>query len=124
LDEAQRLRVSQWYRLLRGEGPLVISTHVDYRQRFRRHKWRVEHVDLSVPIGAERLAEILNRRLTASAIPNEKAMDAATSLPRISIQLALRLLARFGGDVRSMEHFLYNQFQAYVEGVAEWPPAI
>ena len=50
VDEAQRLGWRRRGALLRGGGPLVVSTHVDLSRKLIRAGFRLRTLDLTVPI--------------------------------------------------------------------------
>ena len=118
VDEANRMGWRQHWRLLRGAGPIVIGTHVDYSWRLRRAGFHVLHVNVEQPKDPAMLAKILNRRVAAS-----RAIE-GLPIPLIDEEFAEQLLKQLGTNLRRIEHFLYEQFQHCISEQSSWPPAI
>ncbi len=117
LDEAQRLSKWRRWRLMHGRGPLVLGTHADLSPALRRYGWEIETVMVTTLDSAERTLEILNRRI-------EAARAGPGDVPCLELSQAIRLQQRFGGDLRSIEQFLYLQFQQLAWEQATWPLVI
>lgn len=115
IDEAQRLGRWRRRRVLAGGGPLVLGTHVDLAPHVVRAGLQVITVRVAADRSAERLMQILNRRIEASRLE-------AGPVPRIELPQAIELRRRYGGDIRRIEHHLYWQFQQRVMGEASWQP--
>lgn len=116
IDESQRLSFLQLRRVFRVRGPLVLGTHRDHTRALQRAGREVVTVDVAAHHSPHRLAAILNRRLEASRVSEGE-------IPHVSLQHAAKLCDKFGNDIRAMEHFLYDQFQACVNEQTPWPPA-
>jgi len=108
LDEAQRLRHRERGRLLAaaGAGPrLILGSHEDLAPQFENSRLPLATVRLGAP-DATHLAAILARRLDYFALePGQPAVTFDASATDL-------LQARFGGNLRAIEHFLYEVFQA------------
>jgi len=123
VDEAQRV---QWWRrrqLLRGPGPLVIATHVDWTVRLQRAGFCVHTIDVGLPQSPEKLQQMLNRRILASAyLPSQeiacsKADPADADHHPLCLTRAqvVDLQQRCGSNIRLIEHYLYDIFQRLAE---------
>ncbi|WP_230780356.1 hypothetical protein [Roseiconus lacunae] len=109
VDEAQRLP-RRIRRLVFDSGvPLVLSSHRDLTGPLRRAGYDVHTDRIGLTLTAEKLTEILNRRVLASL------RGPATDVPQITLTDAARLIERFGTDVRSIEGYLYDVVQQQVE---------
>lgn len=131
VDEAQRL---VWWRrrqLLSCPGPVVIATHVDWTARFESAGFRLHTIDVGLALSTERLQHILNRRVIASWLrpPPDLARTEFYSSTTAQHPLCLTrqhtvtLQLRWGSNIRSMEHYLYDVFQHLVEKGQTWLPA-
>jgi hypothetical protein len=106
LDESQRLSRAEQSRLVKiakAGTRLILSTHEDFTAAFHRARLVLHNVELSCPEPAE-LAALLRRRLERFSIgPLEL---------RFSPDAVTWLREEFGGNMRTMEYFLYDYFQA------------
>jgi chromosomal replication initiation ATPase DnaA len=111
LDEAQRLSrgvfllLRERARLARAAASgirLILGSHEDLRDDFRAERVELASVRLEPP-DAEQLAVLLERRLGLFAQRPDRAEFTPDSI--------LWLLKHFGGDLRTMECFLYEFFQ-------------
>lgn len=118
VDEAQRMGYFRRRQMLRGPGPLVIGTHCSLAHLLQKAGFQVLTVDVELPKTAAMVSEMLNRRIEASR------WQPHLPVTHIDDAFATRLLDRFGSNVRNIEHFLYEQFQATVREHAPWPPVI
>lgn len=118
VDEANRMGYRQHLRLLRGSGPIVIASHVDYSWRLRRAGFRVTTVNVSLPKSPALAAKILNRRIQASQLHDDLPVTLVDEV------LAEKLQQKFRSNFRSIEHFLYEQFQLSISEQSPWPPVI
>ena len=118
VDEADRMGWYQHGRLLWGRGPIVIGTHVDYSWRLKRMGYQVTTIDVERPLAPQLAMRILNRRIEASRL------DERMPVPVIDEVFAEHLVRRFGSNLRSIEHFLYDRFQLSISERTPWPPAI
>lgn len=118
VDEADRMGWRQHFRLLRGGGPIVIGTHVDYAWRLRIAGFHVLNVNVATPKKASVIAKILNRRVEASRLME------GLPVPIIDEEFADHLLRRFSSNLRRIEHYLYERFQLSISERTPWPPAI
>ena len=101
VDEAQRLRAVDLERLFARVARLVLATHEDLSRRTTRPVRSMVVAGLD----AERLTRILGRRI-------EEARRGGGAIPTIGPRSVARLLERFGDDLRTMEEYLYEVFQA------------
>jgi hypothetical protein len=108
LDECQRLRRRHRRRLFRGAGALVIGSHEDHSSELRAAGRVVTRVEVGGLLTIERLGLIVERRI-------EAARRGPGSVPEVSPSSLEALVARFGDDVRGIEHHLYERFQALKE---------
>jgi len=118
VDEADRMGWQQHIRLLRGGGPIVIGTHVDYSWRLRLAGFQVLNVNVEFRKEPSLLAKILNRRIESSRLVE------GLSVPQVDEDFAEQLLHRFDSNLRRIEHFLYERFQLSISEQTPWPPAI
>lgn len=108
LDECQRLRRRLRRRLFRGLGALVIGSHEDHSAELRAAGRVVTRVEVGGLLTLERLGQIVSRRI-------EAARRGPGSVPEVPSHSLEALVARFGDDVRGIEHHLYECFQALKE---------
>jgi hypothetical protein len=118
VDEADRMGWWQHARLLRGGGPIVIGTHMDYSWRLRLAGFHVLNVNVELPPKPCLLAKILNRRIEASRLVE------TLPVPLVDAGFAEQLQRRFDSNLRRIEHFLYERFQLSISEQTPWPPAI
>jgi len=104
VDEAQRLTRRELRRIFDWVPRLVIATHEDLSAHTRRS---VRTLWLR-GMDAERLAAVLQRRI-------EAARRGPGPIPCLSHAAIAALLARFGDDLRAVESYLYDVFQAVEE---------
>ncbi len=107
IDEAQRLTRAVKNRVFASGIPLVLGTHRSLRRSLRRHGYAVQSVRIGDRNTPELAREVLNRRIEASRLKTGP-------IPVISQADARKLSRRFGSDIRSMEHFLYERLQNQV----------
>jgi hypothetical protein len=111
VDELQHLRARARRRLYRRARSLVAGTHEDLTPELTRAGYEVETVCVARRLTPDLLREILARRL-------EWARRGPGPLPRVSQAACVALVARFGDDVRAIEHLLYERIQG-LEGVCD-----
>lgn len=104
IDEVQRLPYWKRRRIFRRDVPLVLGTHQDFERPLRRAGRRVVSVDVGLALTAQRLADLLARRI-------EFARRAAGPLPQLTPASINSMLAAHGSDVRAIEGHLYHVFQ-------------
>ncbi|HID74650.1 MAG TPA: hypothetical protein EYP56_01485 [Planctomycetaceae bacterium] len=104
IDEWDRLSRRWRRRVLRRQVALALGTHEDFSQELLCAGYEVETVWLKDAVDADRLWEILNRRI-------EWARRGPGPVPRVGRGTARALVARFGGNLRAIERLLYEQFQ-------------
>ena len=104
IDEAQRLTRLQRWSVLRSGRRLVLGTHEDFAKGLDRAKRPVLTLAADRLTDAARVFRILNARI-------QLARRASGPIPSISESTVIQLLARFGSDLRSIEHSLYHVFQ-------------
>ncbi len=83
--------------------------------------FQVLTVDLDQPMPPARLQEVLNRRIAASSL-EPMGQDSGDHTLFLTIQHVVALQNRFGSNIRQIEDYLYEQFQAYVLKQESWPP--
>jgi len=108
LDETQRLPRRVRKALYRGPSRLVLGAHEDHAAELRRSGRPVTTVQVGASLTAARLALIVERRI-------EAARRAPGPVPEIPPPALEALLARFGDDLRAIEHHLYERVQALEE---------
>jgi hypothetical protein len=108
LDESQRLGWRARRALFKGPSRLVLGTHEDHSRQLRRAEREVTTVHVADQLTPERLGEIVERRV-------EAARRGPGQVPRVPLAGLGALLARFGDDLRGIEHHLYERFQALEE---------
>ncbi len=118
IDEAQRMGWWRRQQLLGGTGPVIIGTHNDMSGALASAGFRVRTVDLSRSLTAERLCEMLNRRIDASRMGNA---HPASSLC-LTLEQVVVLQERFGSNIRTIEDHLYLHFQRFVLRGEPWLP--
>jgi hypothetical protein len=116
VDESQRLPNRTLVELARSGGPLVLGTHSDHTSILSRYGLQVRTVQVSKDLNAETLRAIFVARIEASRSTSGR-------LPIFPLSLANRMLTQFGSDIRAMEYYLYDRFQANVIEHQPWPPA-
>lgn len=104
IDEAQRLPARLRRQAFDGRTALVLGSHADHAEELRRAGYRVQTVEVAATMCAERLHDILNRRILASR-------RGLGGVPAVCIESAERLLLEFRGDVRGIMNHLYDLFQ-------------
>lgn len=137
VDEAQRLSWKRRRELLAGDGPLILGTHVDLSGTLRKAGFMVHTLDVSKPLGPERLQQIFNRRILASrtgaagSLPTEiDEIDSDNSKSKsmdyhplcLTLAQVVALQRQFGSDIRRIEHYLYDAFQRFAEKGGPWLP--
>jgi len=114
VDETQRLTRRARARLFGRPGAsFVLGTHEDHSRELERAGLRYETVRVGGAPSREDLRRILSARI-------EDARRGSGPLPTFSDAGLDRLIARFGDDIRGLEHYLYEVFQELTEvGVVE-----
>ncbi len=131
IDECQRMNRKRLRQMLSGNGPLAISTHDDICDQLERAGFEVLNIDVSIPASTDVLREILNRRVLASRVIdgqvkasfNDEDMRAGYHPLCLSVDQVLALQQRFGSNIRTIEHYLYEAFQRFAEKGEPWLPA-
>ncbi len=118
IDEAQRLNRRQRKRLMKRvhlktkqgkmSPTLIYSSHVDFSSQVREYAIDFAAYELS-GFGAQELERILNRRIQHFA--NRRGSEIQFDSEAIEF-----LVGTFGADLRAMESFLYDYFQAIPAG--------
>lgn len=108
LDEVQRLSRWERHRLLRavrsGGLRLIAGSHEDLTPTFQR--WGLPLTTLRVDAGGvEHLSPVLARRIELFSLEGP-------TPPRFTPDAVAWLAGEFGSDLRAMEWFLYEYFQA------------
>lgn len=109
LDEAQRLKVHEWTRLLAAVSNrdclrLVVGVHDDMTPLFSRHCLPLATIHID-SITSPYLQAVLNRRLALLALDDPPAITFSADAVRY-------LRDAFGSDLRGVERFLYEVFQS------------
>lgn len=108
LDETQRLPRRVRKALYRGPSRLVLGAHEDHAPELRRAGRPVTTIMIGASLNEERLGQILVRRI-------EAARRGPGPVPEVPGSALETLLERFGDDLRAIEHYLYERFQALEE---------
>ncbi len=119
VDEAQRMGWRRRRQMLRHRGPLVLSTHEDLSNHLQRNGFALWTIDVGQPKPSSVVAEVLNRRIAAS-LTNDSLLPNYT----VDEQLAQHLNNRFTGNLRTIEAFLFESFQAFIKEKSAWPPVV
>ena len=108
IDECQRLSPRARRRVFGRGDPLLLGSHEDHAPELRRAGYEVATIRPADATGCERLHSIFAARLEASR-------RGPGAIPRVSDEAVGALRARYGTDVRAMEHCLYEVFQQLTE---------
>ena len=106
IDEAQRLPWRIRRRIFATGVTMVLGTHRDLTRPLRRAGYQVATERIGLSLSADKLAEILNRRINASR------RDVRQPSPQVGVDVAARLIERFGTDIRGIESYLYDVVQS------------
>lgn len=112
IDEAQRLPEAARRPVFSTGLPLVLATHRRLDRTLRRFGYHVHTDWIGEDNTAELLQRLLNRRIRASRLQDGP-------IPVVSIDVADRLVKRFGSDIRGIEQFLYERVQIQVTRYGE-----
>lgn len=104
IDEAQRLTLLQRWQIFRSERRLILGTHTDFENALRRAGRTVLTIAANQFTNESRVHTLLNARV-------QSARRADGPVPSITTHTASGLFARFGPDIRSIEHAMYQTFQ-------------
>jgi hypothetical protein len=107
IDEAQRLPRRVARTVFSSGLPLVLATHRDLGRRLQKFGYAVQTIRIGETNTPELVRDLLNRRIEASRLT-------PGPVPSISLSQARHLLGRFAGDLRAIEHFLYERVQTQV----------
>jgi hypothetical protein len=107
IDEAQRLPRRVARKVFSSGLPLVLATHHDLGRSLRRFGYAVQTIRIGETNTPELVRDLLNRRIEASRV-------SPGPVPAISLSQARHLFGRFAGDLRAIEHFLYERVQTQV----------
>lgn len=108
IDEAQRLPRRVRRQIWQAGLPMVLSTHRDLNRSLVRFGYRVLTIQIGDGNNADLVHRALNRRIEASRLHDGP-------VPVLPIHVADQLVARFGTNLRAIEHFLYEQLQRQVD---------
>lgn len=109
IDEFQFLESGRRRQAYDREEVLVVATHVDVSDEMRAAGRDPVTVDLNASEpDLDTLAEMCRRRIDAAARGHGP-------VPEISREALARLQDRFGGNLRAIEHTLYEVFQSLYE---------
>ena len=112
IDEAQRLTRQQKRRAFRSLVPLVLGTHRDFERELARAGRRVRTIEVGDRMDSTLLTRILNSRI-------EWVRRDDGPVPGVRHRTAVRLLERFGPDVRRIQYELYLAFQDMKDGIRD-----
>jgi hypothetical protein len=104
IDEAQRMNRRAKRSVFATGIPLILGTHQSLSRSLRRCGYEVRSIRIGRTNTASFIQKVLNRRIEASRCGDGP-------IPVVSSAEANRLFARFGSNVRSVEGYLYEQFQ-------------
>ena len=104
IDEAQRLPRRVMRALFSTGLPLILATHKDLRKPLEKSGYTVKTIAIGNGNSPQHIQKVLNRRIESSRLSLDP-------VPAISLRDATQLHERFGGDIRSIEHHLYDQYQ-------------
>jgi hypothetical protein len=107
IDEAQRLPKRACRSVFATGLPLVLATHRDLARMLRSFGYHVHTERIGEGNTAELVQRLLNRRIEASRLQDGP-------VPVVSMYAASRLVKLFGGDIRGIEHYLYERVQTQV----------
>ena len=105
IDEAQRLTWLMRRNAFRRGVPLVLGTHRDLTKSLQRAGYEVQTVEVAEQVTRQRLLEVFQRRI-------ELARLGGGELPCVTPADVEWLIHRFGNNVRAMENYLYERFEA------------
>ena len=106
IDEAQRLPRRVRRQVFIAGSTLVLATHKDLTRPLKKFGYTVVTERIGLGLTAERLVDILNRRINASR------RDPRRSSPQVGLADAEELIRRFGTDIRQIESYLYDVVQS------------
>ncbi|QDT02424.1 hypothetical protein K227x_08000 [Rubripirellula lacrimiformis] len=109
IDEAQRLPGKLRRRVFATGMPLVLATHRDLSRSLARQGYQVHTESIGDGNDVRLIQQILNARI-------EAARWKSSPVPEVTLRDAEALFARFGSDIRQLEHFLYDRIQNQVMG--------
>ena len=104
IDEAQRLTLTQRWQTFRSDRRLILGTHTDYERALRRADRPILTIAANQFTNELRVHTLLNARIHAVRRDDGP-------IPSITISTASKLFAKFGSDIRSIEHSMYDTFQ-------------
>lgn len=106
IDEAERLGRRERRRLLDASPKLVLGVHRDIALSVARCDAVVCTVAVAGQANPRCVQRAMNRRLELARIGDGP-------VPRLSRTDGAALVARFGDNIRAMEHYLYENLQRY-----------
>ena len=104
IDEAQRLTLPQRWQVFRSDRRLILGTHRDFTNAMRTEGRSILTLSADRFTDAPHVCTIFNARIEAV-----RRADGPT--PSVTPKTAALLFAKFGSDLRSIEHALYHIFQ-------------
>ena len=107
IDEAQRLTKAVQTSVFTSGLPLVLATHADLTRPLRRFGYVIQTEQIGIGNDPELVQRLLNRRIAISRL-------ADGPIPSVSLEDATKLVQRFGTNIRSIEHHLYDRVQLQV----------
>jgi hypothetical protein len=108
IDEVQRLSARRRKRVFRRRVSLAVGSHEDLDAELSAAGFDVETVCVARTLDAERLREILNRRI-------DFVRRGPGPIPQVTLATAQAMVDRFGGNVRAIEEHVYLLFQQLEE---------
>lgn len=110
LDEADRMPRPILKSILRLGTPLMLGVHRSLKRLLTQWNYRVQTHSLQSENEATQLARIMNTRL------RHFRLDADRVVPQLTKDESQWLSRRFGGDMRAVEDYLYDQVQTQRDG--------
>lgn len=107
IDEAQRLAKAVQVSVFASGLPLVLATHADLSRPLRRFGYVIQTEQIGIGNDPELVQRLLNRRIEVSRLTDGP-------IPSVSLEDATKLVQRFGTNIRSIEHHLYDRVQLQV----------
>lgn len=105
IDEAQRLTWLMRRSAFRRGVPLVLGTHRDLTKSLQRAGYEVQTVEVAEQVTRERLLDVFRQRIELARLGDGE-------LPCVTSADVDWLMHRFGNNVRAMENYLYERFEA------------
>jgi hypothetical protein len=108
IDEIQRLSPRRRRRVFRRQISLAVAGHEDLGAELSAAGYDVETVCVASTVDAQRVHEILNRRI-------DFVRRGPGPIPQVTLETAQTMVDQFGGNVRAIEGHIYLLFQQLEE---------